>query len=45
MNTMFQNVRTIGIVLAIIVVALLSSVVIVPETHQAVVIRTGSMMR
>jgi len=38
---MFQNVRTIGIVLAIIVVALLSSVVIVPETHQAVVIRTG----
>jgi modulator of FtsH protease HflC len=41
MNAMFQNVRTIGIVLAIIVVALLSSVVIVPETHQAVVIRTG----
>jgi len=41
MNTMAQNFRTIGIVLAIIVVALLSSVVIVPETHQAVVIRTG----
>ncbi len=41
MNTMVQNFRTIGIVLAIIVVALLSSVVIVPESHQAVVIRTG----
>jgi membrane protease subunit HflC len=41
MNAVFQNYKAILIAAAVILVALLSSVVIVPETHQAVVIRTG----
>ncbi len=41
MNAVFQNYKAILIAAIVILVALLSSVVIVPETHQAVVIRTG----
>ena len=41
MNAVFQNYKALAIAAVIIVVALLSSIVIVPETHQAVVIRTG----
>ncbi|PKP90749.1 MAG: protease modulator HflC [Alphaproteobacteria bacterium HGW-Alphaproteobacteria-14] len=41
MNFAIQNFKAIAIAAVVIVVALLSSVVIVPETHQAVVIRTG----
>ncbi len=41
MNAVFQNYKAILIAVIVILVALLSAVVIVPETHQAVVIRTG----
>lgn len=41
MTSLLQNYKAIAIAAVLIVVALLSSVVIVPETHQAVVIRTG----
>lgn len=41
MNTVLQNYKVLVIAAIGIVVALLASVVIVPETHQAVVIRTG----
>jgi membrane protease subunit HflC len=41
MNAVFQNYKALAIAAVVILVALMSSVVIVPETHQAVVIRTG----
>jgi len=41
MNAVLQNYKALAIAAVIVVVALLSSIVIVPETHQAVVIRTG----
>lgn len=41
MNAVMQNYKALIIAAVIILVALASSVVIVPETHQAVVIRTG----
>jgi membrane protease subunit HflC len=41
MNALMQNYKAIAIGGVALVVALLASVVIVPETHQAVVIRTG----
>lgn len=41
MNNVLQNYKALAIAGIIVLVALLSSVVIVPETHQAVVIRTG----
>lgn len=45
MNSILQNTKTIIITAIALVVALLASVVIVPETHQAVVIRTGQPVR
>jgi len=45
MNSMFQNPRNLVIAAIALVVALIASVVIVPETHQAVVIRTGNPVR
>ncbi|WP_324073823.1 MAG: protease modulator HflC [Erythrobacter sp.] len=45
MNSVFQNYKAIVIAVIALVVALLASVVIVPETHQAVVIRTGQPVR
>jgi len=45
MNSVFQNYKAIIITVIALVVALLASVVIVPETHQAVVIRTGQPVR
>jgi membrane protease subunit HflC len=45
MNSIFRNTKAIIIAAILIVVALLASVVIVPETHQAVVIRTGQPVR
>lgn len=45
MNTLIQNYKTLAIVGVALVVALLSSIVIVPETHQAVVVRTGQPVR
>ena len=45
MNELLQNTRALVIGAIVIVVALLSSIVIVPETHQAVVIRTGQPVR
>ena len=45
MNSLIQNPRNLIIAGVAVVVALLSSVVIVPETHQAVVIRTGNPVR
>jgi membrane protease subunit HflC len=45
MNSLFQNTKAIIIAVIALVVALLASVVIVPETHQAVVIRTGQPVR
>ena len=41
MSDIFRSTRNIVIAVVALVVALLASVVIVPETHQAVVIRTG----
>jgi len=45
MENLFQNARNIAIAAAVLVVAIIASVVIVPETHQAVVIRTGEPVR
>lgn len=45
MNSFIQNSRNLLITAIVVVVALLSSLVIVPETHQAVVIRTGEPVR
>lgn len=45
MSTFFSNTRNILIVVAVAIVAILSSMVIVPETHQGVVIRTGKPVR
>ncbi|WP_086617859.1 protease modulator HflC [Erythrobacter tepidarius] len=41
MNRLMQNYKALAIGTVAVVVALLASIVIVPETHQAVVIRTG----
>lgn len=45
MNSMLQNPRNLVIGAIALVVAVIASVVIVPETHQAVVIRTGEPVR
>jgi len=45
MNGMFQNARNLVIGAIVLLVAVIASVVIVPETHQAVVIRTGEPVR
>jgi membrane protease subunit HflC len=45
MNSVIQNYKAIIIAVIGLVVVLLASVVIVPETHQAVVIRTGQPVR
>jgi membrane protease subunit HflC len=45
MNSMIQNYKSIIIAVIGLLVVLLASVVIVPETHQAVVIRTGQPVR
>lgn len=45
MNSMLQNPRNLVIAAIALVVAVIASVVIVPETHQAVVIRTGEPVR
>ncbi len=45
MTSSFQNIRNLAIAAVVLVVALASSVVIVPETHQAVVIFTGKPVR
>ncbi|AOL93670.1 protease modulator HflC [Porphyrobacter sp. LM 6] len=45
MQELLQNTRALLIGAAVIVIALISSIVIVPETHQAVVIRTGQPVR
>lgn len=45
MNSLFQNYKALLIGAFVLVVVILSSVVIVPETHQAVVIRTGEPVR
>lgn len=41
MNSVLENYKALVIAAIVLVVALASSIVIVPETHQAVVIRTG----
>ena len=45
MNALMQNYKAVLAVIGALIVALLASVVIVPETHQAVVIRTGQPNR
>jgi membrane protease subunit HflC len=45
MNAVFQNPRNLIIAAIAVLVAVIASVVIVPETHQAVVIRTGNPVR
>jgi membrane protease subunit HflC len=45
MNALMQNFKLVAAAVIAVVVALLASVVIVPETHQAVVIRTGKPVR
>ncbi|WP_296721521.1 protease modulator HflC [Erythrobacter sp.] len=45
MNALKQNYKAVIIAVAVVIVALLASVVIVPETHQAVVVRTGQPVR
>ena len=45
MGAFFQNTRNLIIAGVVVLVALLSSMVIVPETHQGVVIRTGKPVR
>ena len=45
MNNILQNPRNLIIAAVVAVIAIASSVVIVPETHQAVVIRTGEPVR
>ena len=45
MTSLFQNYKALLIGGAVVISAALSSLVIVPETHQAVVIRTGNPVR
>ena len=45
MSAFVQNTRNLIIAAVVVVVGLLSSMVIVPETHQGVVIRTGKPVR
>jgi len=45
MNSILQNYKALGIAAIVVLLALASSVVIVPETHQAVVIQTGQPNR
>ncbi len=45
MTSFFQNIRNLVIAAVVLVAVLASSVVIVPETHQAVVIFTGKPVR
>lgn len=45
MSSFVENTRNLAIGAIVLVVALIASVVIVPETHQAVVIRTGEPVR
>ena len=45
MSNLFQTYKPFVIGAIVVVVALLSSLVIVPETHQAVVVRTGNPVR
>ena len=45
MSNLFQTYKPFDIGAIVVVVALLSSLVIVPETHQAVVVRTGNPVR
>ena len=45
MTRIWSNFRAVLIALAVLFVILLMSIVIVPETHQAVVIRTGEPVR
>lgn len=45
MNALMQNFKLVAAAVIALVVVLLASVVIVPETHQAVVIRTGKPVR
>lgn len=45
MSNIWQDYRTVIIALAAIIVALMMSVVVVPETQQAVIIRTGEPVR
>lgn len=45
MNSLFQNAKVLIVGAVVVVIALLSSVVIVPETHQGVVIFTGKPVR
>jgi len=45
MNAVFQNTRALAIAAIVLVVALFASLVIVPETHQAVVVQAGKPVR
>ncbi len=45
MNSLLQNYKALAIIGIVVLVTLFSSVKIVPETHQAVVIRTGQPVR
>lgn len=45
MNSVLQNYKALAIIGIVVLVTLFSSVKIVPETHQAVVIRTGQPVR
>lgn len=45
MENLWQNYKAAIVAIGLLVAALLSSVVIVPETHQAVVVRTGEPVR
>jgi membrane protease subunit HflC len=45
MTNLFQNARNLAIGAVVLIVALIASLVVVPETHQAVVIRTGNPVR
>ncbi|AUX68792.1 protease modulator HflC [Porphyrobacter sp. HT-58-2] len=45
MTSLFQNAKVLIVGAVVVVIALLSSVVIVPETHQGVVIFTGKPVR
>jgi modulator of FtsH protease HflC len=45
MNALMQNYKTYAIAAVVVAVALLSSVVIVPETHQGVVVQAGKPVR
>ncbi len=45
MNSLWQNYKSAVIAIGVVLVALAMSTVVVPETHQAVVIRTGEPVR